>query len=147
MTWSKRDPVSNLIILGDDEGQVRKVAGLLASVRQDQQYPARQNYELVQKDGESHWLAGSASLSRQLFPGDVGKFVKCVFTGWGKSANGKFKQIEVQVFDGEPTDEMKKWPRYTQVSKKAAADGGTPPVGDPPEEVPVDEEEDDDLPF
>ena len=142
MAWDKRDPVSNLVILGDDEGQVRKVGGLLASIRQDNQYPSRHNYELVKQDGESIWLAGSASLSRQIFPADVGKFVKCAFQGWGKSANGKFKQIEVQIYSGEPTAEMKAWPRYGEV--KPAVVDDAPPVD------PTQAEEDDDndgLPF
>ena len=114
MTWTKRDPVSNLVVLGDDEGQVRKVGGLLAAVTQDQQYPSRNNYELVQKDGNSIVVAGSASLSRQIFPKDVGKFLKATFLGWGKSPNGKFKQIEVNIWDGEPNDEMRRWPRYDE---------------------------------
>jgi hypothetical protein len=87
-------------------------------------------------------LAGSASLSRQIFPADVGKFVKCSFQGWGKSANGKFKQIEVQIYSGEPTAEMKAWPRYGEV--KPAVVDDAPPV-DPTQ---AEEEEDsDDLPF
>jgi hypothetical protein len=112
MSWGKREPTTNLVILGDDEGCVRKAGGLLVRMIQDQQYPQRQNYELVKKDGESIMLAGSASLSRQIFPGDVGKFLKVEFLGWGKSANGKFKQIEVNIWEGPPTEEMQKWPRY-----------------------------------
>ena len=141
MTWEKRDPISNLVILGDDEGQVQKVGGLLASIRQDNQYPSRHNYELVKQNGESVWLAGSASLSRQIFPADVGKFIKCMFLGWGKSANGKFKQIEVRIYSGEPTAEMKAWPRYGEVPRGVADDAP------PPDTSQANEEDDDDLPF
>lgn len=114
MGWNKREPVSNLVILGDDEGNVKKVGGLLAAVTQDSMYPNRHNYELVQKNGDSINLAGSASLSRQIAPGDVGKFLKAEFIGWGKSANGKFKQIVVYLWDGEPNEEMRKWPRFAE---------------------------------
>lgn len=149
MTWKKRDPVSNLVILGDDEGQVRMVGGLLAAVTQDQQYPSRSNYELIQKDGNSVVVAGSASLGRQIFPRDVGKFLKAQFLGWGKSANGKFKQIEVNVWDGEPTEDMRKWPHYGEFANeakprqegKAAADED---FSDFPAAL---RDEDDDLPF
>ncbi len=143
MAWSKREPVSNLVVLGDDEGQVKKVGGLLASVKQDAQYPSRSNYELIQKDGESIMLAGSASIGRQLFPGDIGRFVKLTFMGWGSSKNGKFKEIEVNVFDGEPTDDMKKWPRYAELSRKPKGESAD---GDP---GPTDtgDDFDDDLPF
>lgn len=142
MTWQKREPVQNLVVLGDDEGQVKKIGGLLAGMRQDQRYPSRHNYELVKQDGESVWLAGSASLSNQLFPGDVGKFVKCEFKGWGRSANGKFKDIEVLIYDGEPTADMKKWPRFAELSGKRTEQ---PPPPEPPEDE--DPGGDDDLPF
>ena len=137
MTWQKRDPVSNLVVLGDDDGQVQKIGGLLVGLRQDAQYPSRHNYEIVKRDGESVWLAGSASLGRQLGPNDAGKFIKCEFVGWGKSANGKFKQIDVVVWDGEPTADMKKWPQYGETLEDA------PPV----DEGQAEDEPDDDLPF
>lgn len=150
MGWTKREPVSNLVILGDDEGCTQKVGGLLVKITQDTMYPNRSNYELVQKDGESVHLAGSASLSRQIGPTDVGKFMRCTFKGWGKSANGKFKDIEVQIFEGEVTDDMKKWPRWRE-SQPAPLDGAAPKAAakagkfdDFPEAV---DEEDDDLPF
>jgi hypothetical protein len=144
MAWTKREPTSNLVVLGDDEGQVKKVGGLLLSMRQDAQYPSRQNYEIVQRNGDCIWLAGSASLGRQLFPGDVGKFVKCEFTGWGKSANGKFKMIDVNVYDGEPTEDMKKWPHFGEAAKRGD--------DEPERERPEDQDEfaaggDGDLPF
>lgn len=122
MSWGKREPTSNLVILGDDEGCVKRVGGLLVRMIQDQQYPQRQNYEIVQKNGESIMVAGSASLSRQIFPADVGKFLKAEFTGWGKSPNGKFKQIEVNVWEGDLNDDMKKWPRIGEFTN------GKPPV-------------------
>ena len=139
--WKKRDPVSNLVVLGDDEGQAKKAAGLLASLKQDSQYPSRSNYELVQKDGTSVWLAGSASIGRQVFPADVGKFVKATFKGWGNSANGKFKDIEVLIYDGEPTAEMKKWPRWAEVN--AAPKKGAKAEAEPaPEPAPAPTDDD-----
>ena len=151
MGWNKREPASNLVILGDDEGNVASVSGLLVAVTQDTMYPNRMNYELVQRSGDSLHLAGSASLGRQIGPHDVGKFVKCAFAGWGKSANGKFKQIEVNVWEGDPTEAMKSWPRYGEPHKPAAH--ATPaakhPKAEPFADIPVAlaDEEDSSLPF
>jgi hypothetical protein len=118
--WTKREPVSNLVILGDDEGCATRASGLLAAMTQDTMYPNRSNYELVQKNGESIHLAGSASLSRQIGVTDVGHFLKCEFKGWGKSANGKFKMVEVFIWNDEPTEAMKAWPRFAECQPGAA---------------------------
>ena len=154
MTWAKREPVTNLVVLGDEEGNKKKVGGLLIGCPRDRMYPDKTNYELVQQDGEVQVLSGSASLRNQLGEADVGKFVKCEFTGWGKSANGKYKAIDVYVFDGEPTDVMKKWPRYAEFqngAKKPAAASASKPQSQPSddfEEFPgALQDEDDDLPF
>jgi hypothetical protein len=127
MSWTKRESVSsNLVTLGDDEGHVKTVGGLLVAVRQDPN-PKYKNpvYELVQKSGESVLLAGSASLSRQIFESDVGKFLKAEFIKWGQSPNGKFKEIEVNIWDGEPNDAMKAWPRFAEFHGKASGNGVT----------------------
>ena len=155
--WTKREPVSNLVILGDDEGCTTKVQGLLAALTQDTMYPNRSNYELVQKNGESIHLAGSASLSRQIGPADVGKFVRCEFKGWGKAANGKFKMIEVNIYEGEPTDALKAWPRWVELnSPKPKAEKAKPEPAKATPTTATDDfsdfpgatnPEDDDLPF
>src|ERR1700737_4564135 len=97
MSWEKREPVTNLDVLGDDEGNRKKVGGLLIGLPKDRMYPDKVNYEIVQKDGEVLVLAGSASLRNQIGEADIGHFIKCEFTGWGKSPNGKFKAIDVFV--------------------------------------------------
>ena len=152
MSWSKREAVTNLVILGDGDDNKRKIGGLLIGTPRDRMYPDKVNYEIVQKDGEVLILSGSASLGRQISDADVGKFIKCEFTGWGKSANGKFKIIDVNVWEGEPTPEMKAWPRYaevhapTQAQKKAAAKQAAP--ADEFESVAAAlQDDDDDLPF
>lgn len=144
MGWSKREVSANLVILGDAEGNAKSVGGLLASITPDPRYPDNRRYELVQKDGTSRSLAGSASINSQIGVGDVGKFVKLAFTGWGHSSNGRFKEISVEVWDGAVTDEMKKWPRWAEFQNgapKASAKSEPPSTEQPPEE------EDDDLPF
>ena len=156
MAWAKREPVTNLVVLGDEEGNKKKVGGLLIGCPKDRMYPDKTNYELVQQDGEVQVLSGSASLRNQIGEADVGKFVKMEFTGWGKSANGKYKAIEVFVYDGELTDVMKKWPRLAEFQNGAAkpkekAKAAAPASGgaDDFEEWPSGGlvEEDDDLPF
>lgn len=128
MGWGKREAVSNLVILGEDEGQKRKAGGLLAAIKPDQGYPDKMNYDLVQKDGEVHTLSGSASLARQINDRDIGKFIKCEFTGWGKSANGKFKMIEVFVWEEEPTPDMKKWPQWSELNAPKKQNGNGAPA-------------------
>jgi hypothetical protein len=121
----------------------------LCNAPRDQGYPDKVNYELVQQDGEALLLSGSASLARQINEHDIGKFVKCEFTGWGKSANGKFKMIDVNVWEGEPSDVMKEWPRFAEFHSKGKAPAkavATAPTGD--DDFPgALADEDDDLPF
>lgn len=149
MSWSKRESVSsNLVTLGDDEGHRKKIGGLLVAVKQDPN-PKYKNpvYEIVQKSGDSILLAGSASLSRQIFESDIGKFLKAEFLRWGNSPNGKFKEIEVNIWEGEPNEEMKAWPRFKEFAnagKPKAAASKDEEFGDFPSASTVD---DDDLPF
>jgi hypothetical protein len=151
MSWAKREAVTNLVILGDGPDTKKKVGGLLVGTPFDRMYPDKMNYVIVQRDGEEIVLSGSASLGRQLSDRDIGKFVKCEFTGWGKSANGKFKIIEVNVWEGEANADMKAWPRYAEFNGKkpapqpaaVAANDGAPDEGLPA----ALEDEDDDLPF
>ena len=147
MTWSKREAVTNLVVLGDEEGHVKTVGGLLIGMPKDKTYPDKVNYEIVRKDGETVVLSGSASLSRQINSGDLGKFIKCEFNGWGRSGNGKFKIIEVNVWEGEPTEDMKKWPGYAEIHapKKVAAAVGANDDGFGAVKAKI--EADDDLPF
>lgn len=156
MSWAKREAVTNLVILGDGPDNKKKVGGLLIATPFDRMYPDKMNYVIVQRDGEELVLSGSASLGRQLAETDIGKFVKCEFKGWGKSANGKFKEIEVNVWEGLPNDDMKKWPRYgevqapTQAQKKAAAQPAkaTAPAAADDDGFPgALEDDEDDLPF
>ena len=144
MGWSKREVSANLVILGDAEGNVKSVGGLLANVSPDPRYPDNRRYELVQKDGTSKSLAGSASINSQLGIGDVGKFVKLSFTGWGHSSNGRFKEISVEVWEDAVTEDMKKWPRWAEFQNGAtkAKASGEPPTPEQPAE-----DDDDSLPF
>lgn len=145
MGWEKREPVTDLVILGDEQGNKKKVGGLLIGLPRDKGYD-KTNYELVQQDGDVLTVSGSASIARQISEADIGKFVKLTFTGWGKSPNGKFKAIEVNVWEGEATPEMKAWPQYGQHTN------GKPPVSKTAVETDDDfpgalEPDDDDLPF
>lgn len=152
MAWDKREAVTNLVVLGDDEGNKKKVGGLLIGTPKDRMYPEKTNYELLQQDGEVQVLSGSASLRNQIGEADIGKFIKMEFGGWGKSLNGKYKVIEVNVWNGEPNDVMKAWPRFAEFQKG----NGKPPVATakasvnaPDESFPgaLEEPQDDDLPF
>lgn len=154
MAWTKRDIPSDLVILGSEEGQVKKAGGLLTGLVQNTTYPEKTDYAFVKQNGDTFVLSGSASLHRQLSPNDVGRFVKVEFVGWGKAANGKFKQIEVSVYEGEPTDDMKKWPRYQELNSGNGAKKPQAPATRPGAVTATDDDfggsgstEDDDLPF
>lgn len=147
MPWGKREALTtNLVSLGDGEGDKRKVGGLLIATPKDRLYPNKTNYELVQKDGEVLTLSGSASLSRQITEQDVGKFIKCEFTGWDKSPNGKYKVIEVNVWEGEVSPEMKSWPRYAEFNGNGKKPAATQPADDDFGTSAL-KDDDDDLPF
>ena len=144
MGWAKREVDTNLVILGDAEGNARKVGGLLAGIMPDRRYPDNRRYELVQQDGTVKSLAGSASINSQLGPADVGRFVKLLFAGWEKGGNGRWKKIEVHVYEGEPTPEMHKWPRFSELQTiPKGKKNGAPADAD---EIPP-PDDDDDLPF
>jgi hypothetical protein len=145
MGWAKRESVNeDLVILGDAPKNKKKAFGLLASVKPDRTYKDNFNYELVQKDGTSVILAGSASINRMIAEEDIGKFVRAEFTGWGSSPNGKFKQIDVQVWEGEVTPEMRAWPRWAEFNNGAKK--GTAPSSES-DDFATALDEDDDLPF
>jgi len=149
MGWTKREASANLVILGDAEGHTRRVAGLLASVVPDPRYPDNRRYELVQQDGSSKVVAGSASINSQLGIGDVGKFVKLSFTGWERGRNGHYKVITVEVYEGEPSAPMQNWPRFAELRQPHAKPRPEQNLAfrgpDPEPEAPDDD--DDELPF
>jgi hypothetical protein len=156
MTWAKREAVTDMVFLGDELGNKKKIGGLLIGTPIDRTY-GKSNYVLVLQNGDEVTLCGSASLNRQIAETDVGKFIKCEFKGWGKSPNGKFKDIEVNVWEGEPTADMKNWPRFSEFTTKTQAEKRTTSNGKPAAKVDNDfadfddrvppTEEDDDLPF
>jgi hypothetical protein len=151
MSWGKREVNNNFVALGDGEGDVLN----------NHFDKPKMDYEFINKAGETVLLSGSASLARQISADDMGKFFKAEFEGWGKSANGKFKQISVYIWDGEPNDAMQAWPRFAEFyGKKPAAPTTTEQKASAKSRMPAglsDEEfetipktldaEDDDLPF
>lgn len=115
MGFVKREVLDNLVILGDDDGNVQKAGGLLTRLVPNTQFDKpKTDYEYVDKNGDLKVIGGGATLARQITPADVGKFFKVEFEGWGKSGNGKFKKISVYMWDGEATEDMKKWPRFAE---------------------------------
>lgn len=124
------------ISLGGKENQRKTAGGLLVKIEYDQG-PKKNSavYELVQADGESVRVWGSAAIDYKLSPAKIGKFVRLEFTGIEQTKDGTdFKAIEVKIWTKPLTDKMKEWPRveewYTAKEGVAAMDG-----------------EDDDLPF
>lgn len=146
MGWTKREVENDLVILGDAEGHVKQAGGLLVGIKPDPQYPNNRRYSLVRENGEEFVIPGSASINRQLSVNDIGHFIKLEFVGWGKSPNGKFKEIAVHVWDGEPTEKMTKWPRFGEFQKNGTSTKNTAPEDfeDMPEPL---QPEDDGLPF
>lgn len=158
MGWKKQEVTAGTYVsLGDDEDSVSKFGGLLLKLEQNTKYPEKIDYVVVKKDGEIIKLSGSASLARQLGSAHVGCFFKAEFLGWGKSGNGKFKQIEVHIWDGDLTPEMEAWPMLAEARANAKAGTKAPapagkkkpePEGDDFGDIPSAlRASDDDLPF
>ena len=148
MGWSKREAVTDLVILGDAEGNVKSVGGLLVGIEPDRGYPDKDNFKIEKQNGDVVTVSGSASLSRQIGPQDVGKFIKAEFQGWGKSPNGKFKAIDVHVWEGEPNNEMLKYPSYGKVKPTNGKPVEQKAPAQSDDEFPgALEAQDDDLPF
>lgn len=145
MGWGKREVVDNFVTLGDSEGDVKKAGGILTRFVENRHFAQpKTDYEYVGQDGNLAVLSGSASLARQIHAEDLGKFFKAEFEGWGTSGKGKFKKIAVYIYDGEPTDTMRAWPKFAEYFGKAAASKSAPADDYPP---PHEDEDSDDLPF
>ncbi len=146
MSWEKRETTDGVGI-GDGDGQQEKAGGLLAAIKTVEGSDGPfQVYEMVQKDGTSLGVFGSASINSRLSEGDIGSFVKFHFEGWGKSKGGrKFKQIDVQVWGSDFSDDMKKWPRFDEIRNGASKAAMVAAFDSPPDSLTKDDA--DDLPF
>lgn len=126
MSWGKREVVDNFVTLGDGEADVSKTGGILTRFVENNHFAQpKTDYEFVGKDGALAVLSGSASLARQIHAEDLGKFFKAEFEGWGSSGKGKFKKIAVYIWNGEPNEAMKAWPKFSEYYGKAASNGAS----------------------
>ena len=141
MGWTELEN-NDAISLGDKPAkddrpaQRKKAGGLLVRIEYDQG-PKKNSaiYELVQSDGTSLRVWGSAAIDRKLSKANVGQFLRLEFKSIEQTKDGTdFKVIKVEVYGGELTDKMMNWPR---VEEFYAADAG----------VTIEGEDDDDLPF
>jgi len=146
MGWKKQEAVGNFVTLGDDAESVKAFGGLLLRVEQNTMYPQKLDYITVKKNGEVVRLSGSASLARQLGPAHVGQFYKAEFLGWGKSANGKFKEIAVHLWDGDLTPDMEQWPMLHEARQNAVKVGVAQGKAPPPKAQPKEADGFDDFP-
>ena len=141
--WNKRE-IADGIGIGEKEGQRRAAGGLLAEIRTDVGDNNSNIYELVQKDGASLYVWGSATIDGKLRASDIGKFVKMKYLGMAKGKSGRtYKDIDVAGWDAPLTDAMKEWPRVGEFSGEGAAK----PADDFEDFPEGSDEEDDDLPF
>lgn len=161
MGFVKREVAENFISLGDGEGDAQQVGGILTRFVPNSHFSKpKTDYEFIDKAGATQLLSGSASLSRKIHAEDIGKFFKATFLGWKNSANGKYKDIDIAVWDGEPTEVMKAWPKFAQCYGKSSPlpvtavaakfAQPTPPPKDDFEDMPEPIRQgaiDDDLPF
>jgi hypothetical protein len=150
--WEERDS-GKLVILGDGKDQQKKVAGLLAAIKQDRTYPDNFRYELIQQDGTALDLAGTTTINSKIGKHDIGRFVKVEFIGWESGKRQRYKNFKVLIYTGAPTDEMKAWPRWKELNEqggaaKAQAAVPAPGVEPPPvDDFPPEDDSDGSLPF
>ena len=119
MALKPRYPKRDTVTLGDDQakGERPYVYGLLADIRDHEKFSDKKVYEIVEEDGTNTLVSGCGALDAQLGPECVGAFVELTFTGWGANDRGKFRSVKVQ-WDTEPTEAMKRWPRWKEINKK-----------------------------
>ncbi|KKL24153.1 hypothetical protein LCGC14_2418190 [marine sediment metagenome] len=145
--WKKRE-ITEGVGIGAEDGQRKKVGGLLAEIRVDVGKNHSNVYELIQKDGDSLQVWGSTTIDGKLNRSDIGKFVKLEYLGMVQGKSGrKYKDIDVAVWEGALNDAMKAWPRMGEFHDAEQGNGGEPTedFADFPEAL--DEAEDDSLPF
>lgn len=147
MGFTKREVAENFVSIGDGEGDVKKAGGILIGFVQNTHFATpKTDYQYINQRGEIATLSGSASLSRQIHAEDVGKFFKAEFEGWGKSNKGQFKKIAVYIWDGEPDETMRNWPRFAEYyNKRTAAEAPKQNFEEKP--AALEDDDDDDLPF
>ncbi len=123
MALKPRYPKRDTVTIGDDQekGERPYVYGLLADIRGHEKFADKKVYEIVEEDGTSALVSGCGALDAQIGPDCIGAFVELTFTSWGANDRGKFRSIKVQ-WDNEPTEDMKRWPRYDEVQAKRELD-------------------------
>lgn len=137
MAWQRLQGNGGILVLGDQDGQIREVEGTLVARRKSELYDGNFLYDLATSTGETLTIAGTAGLNAKLADNKIGFRVRLQFLGWGTTKRGaKFKNIDVAIDIPEvgtvPT------PRALTLAR-GRADG--PPLPD------EDEGLDDDLPF
>jgi hypothetical protein len=129
MAWTTRQPPDNLLTLGGKQGNIQQLGGLLAAIVPNTNPKFRNpTYEIIKKSGQRVALAGATTLTNQIGPDDVGRFIKLRYLGMAAGPNGQYKRIEVVVWEGPPTPEMAEWPGYAELQAQLA--DRTPEPGD-----------------
>lgn len=153
MGWENRE-LAKFVALGDDreKNQVKAVGGiLLRLVHGSYQGKPIVSYEYIAKDGEIYQLSGSAGLALKIRSDDIGKFFKATFKGRVRGKGPQpYKDIEVQFYSGEPTEDMRKFPGFDEYYGKHLGPATTENREPPPlDEMPpaLQEDDDDGLPF
>jgi hypothetical protein len=127
VTWKTRElPVDNLVVLGEDKGNVRQTGGLLVGRKPSRIYPNKTNLLVVKEDGTEFEVAGSSTLELQISDADIGLFMKLTYLGKERAGNNTYKKIEVQFFEPEPgqplPDRLRNWPRYAETQARLTAE-------------------------
>ncbi len=149
MSWEKRETTEGVGI-GDGENQRKEAGGLLAAIKTvDGQDGTFQVYEFVQQDGETLAVFGSAAIDRNMEPMYVGRFIKFVYQGMGKTKAGRdFKMIDVLVWDEGKDgllEVMKTWPRLMEIRGNVTKAALVEAFDAPPDALSKDDTSD--LPF
>ena len=143
MSWEKQE-TPEAIGIGDGKDQKPKAGGLLAEVREvEGDNGPFMVYDFVQRDGTTQAVYGSSAIDRELKSGvHVGRFIKLVFKERVAGKKGReFKDIDVEIWKGDPTDDMRAWPRFEELQPKPVA---APSIDEFPGAL---DASDDDLPF
>ena len=98
----------NLIVLGEKDGQVQSIGGVLKEIRPDRKYEGRSQYVLATPEGEKT-VAGCATLTNKIDESFIGFLLTFRYDGTGTTETGQsFKRVKVekskQPYHGEAAD-------------------------------------------
>ena len=89
---------SSYLIVGDGDGDVPEISGLLLEIQESGKFEGKKNFLIINSEGEEKIVCGNASIESKVNARCIGKIIQLRFLQWAKTEKGqRFKDIEVFV--------------------------------------------------